>query len=170
MTFHESPPLADNVIDRLFSSLIVRYGSPFVDRWRDIDLAVVKQDWARQLAGFGKNLDALKFGLDHLPEKPPTVLEFRKIANAAPGQYDPHALVYNVGQVRGPTPSERETLRRLAVDIRAGRLFAKPGREWARDLLASHEAGERWGRPFQSTPAGLQMAREALGAKDGGDD
>lgn len=69
---YRTPPLADEVIDRLFSALVLKYGAPFLDRWRDLDLAVVKGDWARELAGFANNLEALRWGLDHLPEKPPT--------------------------------------------------------------------------------------------------
>lgn len=76
--------LPDDVIDRLFSALTVRYGAPFLDRWRDLDLAVVKGDWARELSGFGRNLEALRYALDHLPDKPPNVIEFRKIANNGP--------------------------------------------------------------------------------------
>lgn len=168
MTFRQAslPPLPDEVIDRLFSALYVRYGAPFVDRWRDLDLSVVKGDWAMQLAGFGKNLEALRYGLEHLPEKPPTVFEFRRICNGAPGQHDPNALVYNRGQVRGPTQEERDALRALA----RGTVFAAPGKDWARDLLQCHAIGERNGQFFKATQQELTMAREALGAKDGGDD
>lgn len=101
--------LPDDVIDRLFSALMVRYGSPFLDRWRDLDLSVVKGDWARELSGFAPNLGALRYGLDHLPERPPTVMEFRKICNGAPpGYLQPR--IENQVAVRGPTPEERKAL------------------------------------------------------------
>jgi hypothetical protein len=156
-------PLHDDVIDRLFSVLALRYGSPFLDRWRDLDIGVVKADWARELSGFSSNLGALRFALDHLPEKPPTVMDFRKLANAAPAADPGRELGFGRGEVRGPTPAEREALRALAADIRRGQFFAKPSRQWAHDLLACHAAGWRNGKPWSSTPAALAMAREAIG-------
>lgn len=156
---HSRPPLPEDVIDRLFSALTLRYGSPFLDRWRELDLSVVKSDWALQLAGFASNLKAIRFALDHLPEKPPTVMDFKRLADSAPETA--LAIVHDPG-VRGPTPEERAALKALAADIRSGNLFAKPGRQWAYDLVRCHEQGWRNGERFRSTPAALAMARDAI--------
>lgn len=157
MTYHAPDPLPAAVIDRLFSALSLRYGNPFLDRWRDLDLTVVKDDWARQLAG--ASATSIKFALNKLPERPPTVIDFRKLVDAAPHM---QAMEQSTAPVRGPTPAEREVLRELAADIRRGTMFRKPGREWARDLLQCHQAGWRNGEVWHSTPVALQMAREAL--------
>lgn len=149
------PPLADDAIDRLFSALTLRYGTPFLDRWRDLDLAVVKSDWAIQLACFGSNLHAIRFGLDHLPEKPPTVMDFKRLCDAMPTTV---AAVQYHGNVRSPTPAEREAMRELSARIKAGSIFAKPGRDWARGLIARNESGTH-----AATPVALAMARDALG-------
>lgn len=159
MSFHRPESLASDVIDRLFSALMLRYGSPFLDRWRELDLGVVKSDWARMLAGFRGA--ALRYALDNLPEKPPTVIEFRKIANQAPASEAVAAIGYSA-RVRGPTLAEREQLRRMAQDIRKGRFFAKPGRDWAYDLVRCHEQGWKNGAPWNASPIALAMAREAI--------
>lgn len=162
MSFRTLAPLPDDVVDRLFSALVVRYGAAFTDRWRDLDLAVVKTDWSRQLAGFSNA--SMRYALDHLPEKAPTVIDFRKLCNGAPtAQVQP--MLTSDARVRGPTPAEREQLRALAQEIRRGSLFARPGTHWATELLECHAAGWRHGKPFRSTPLALAMAREALGIR-----
>ncbi|RST54120.1 hypothetical protein [Variovorax sp. DXTD-1] len=153
------PPLADEAVDRLFSALVLRYGTPFLDRWRDLDLAVVKHDWALELACFAGNLQALRFGLDHLPEKPPTVMDFKRLCHAMPATVE--AVRYS-GNVRSPTTAEREAMRELSARIKAGSIFAKPGRQWAADLIRDDSAGWRNGHTFRATPASLAMARDAL--------
>lgn len=112
MPFHSPTPLPDDVIDRLFSALVVRYGTPFLDRWRDLELPVVKADWARELAGFNGKGWAIRYALANLPDKPPTVIEFRKLCNAAPMQ-QAQPLLPNDAQVRGPNEFERARLAEL---------------------------------------------------------
>lgn len=159
MSFRSPTPLPDEVINRLFSALVVRYGVPFMDRWRDLDLNAVKGDWARELGRFAGNRNALRFALDHLPEKPPTVIEFRRLCNDAPvGE----AMLPSDAPVRGPTSAEREQMRKLSADIRAGNFFAKPSRAWACDLIRCDKAGWRNGDSFRATPATLAMARSVI--------
>lgn len=161
MSYRSPAPLPDDVMNRLFTALVVRYGSAFTDRWRDLDLDIVKGDWARELGRFGGELEAIRFAIDRLPEKPPTVIDFKRLCDAAPPAHVREALTHNAA-VRGPTPSEREALRRLAADLRKGSLFARPSRQWAYDLLACHKAGWRNGQAFHSTAVALEMAREAI--------
>lgn len=148
------PQLSDDAIDRLFSALTLRYGTPFLDRWRDLDLAAVKLDWALDLACFAGNLQSIRYGLDHLPEKPPTVMEFKRLCHSMPAAV---ASVSYSGNVRAPTQAERDALRRLSADIKANAIFARPGRNWARTVVDRHASGEH-----ASTPVALAMARDAL--------
>jgi len=133
------PVLPDDVIDRLFSALTVRYGEPFLHRWRELDLGIVKGDWARELAGFGTNLQALRYALDHLPEKPPTVIEFRKLCNDAPRpQVQPY--LPNDARTRGPTAEEREHIAHLMAELSSPNRASK---DWAHQLLERHARGDR---------------------------
>ena len=159
-----SPPqLSDDAIDRLFSALTLRYGTPFLDRWRDLDLGAVKLDWALDLSCFAGNLQAIRYGLDHLPEKPPTVMEFKRLCHSMPQTVE--AVRYS-GNVRGPTPEERDALRALSADIKANAIFARPGRQWAADLIRDDSAGWRGNEPFRGTLTSLAMARDVQRGPD----
>ncbi|MGJ7500092.1 hypothetical protein ACSFBF_07005 [Variovorax sp. ZT5P49] len=149
------PPLPDDVIDRLFSALVLRYGTPFLDRWRDLNLSAVKTDWAIELMGFAGNLAAIRYGLDHLPEKPPTVMDFKRLCHSMPAAVQ--AIRYD-GNVRGPTAQEVDAMQALSADIRAGMLFARPSRDWARSVIDRHANGSH-----PATLTALVMARDALG-------
>ena len=78
--------LSDRWVERIFARLMVRYGVAFLRKWDGIDLELVKQDWARRLGGFSDNSAALAFGLEHLPELPPTVDQFAEICRKGPGR------------------------------------------------------------------------------------
>ena len=72
-------------VDRIFERLAIRYGERFLNRWRGIDLDMVKHDWATVLEGFEHWPTALSYALDNLDdEKPPTATQFRSIAQKAP--------------------------------------------------------------------------------------
>ena len=72
-------------VDRLFEKLTLVYGRAFLDRWRDIDLDAVKDDWAQELSGMQGHPEMIAYALAHLPlGEPPTVLQFRDIARKVP--------------------------------------------------------------------------------------
>jgi hypothetical protein len=72
------------LIDIVFTKLSLVYGRDFLGRWEGIDLSDVKGDWAHELGGYGGNPAAIKYALQNLPNKAPTVLEFRAICQRAP--------------------------------------------------------------------------------------
>ena len=155
--------LPDAEIDRLFTRLLVRYGGPFSDRWRMLDLAVVKADWARELGRFAKHPEPIAWALEHLPERPPTVIEFAHLCSQAPRH---EAMASSSAPTRGPNEFERESIRQLREVLpapgkapgRAAALEPRTDRRWAQRLLDRHERGLR-----SATPAALAMARHALG-------
>jgi hypothetical protein len=71
-------------VEKIFQKLTLVYGRDFLGRWEGIPLEEVKADWAHELAGYRNSHDALAYALQNLPRKPPTVLEFRAICEAAP--------------------------------------------------------------------------------------
>lgn len=71
-------------IDRIFAKLTMNYGHDFLRRWEGIDLLLVQDDWAHELSSYEKAPHAIAYALQNLPAKPPTVLEFRAIAQRAP--------------------------------------------------------------------------------------
>lgn len=112
MSYRSNAPLPDDVIDRLFTALVVRYGAPFTDRWRDLDLNIVKGDWARELRRYANDLGAIAWALERLPEKPPTVIDFRKLCDAAPPK-NSQAMISDDSKVRGPNAAELAKLAEL---------------------------------------------------------
>ena len=76
--------MPDKWIDSIFRRLSVRYGRDFLGKWDGIPIEDVKSDWRYVLSGFERSPDAIKYALDNLPVRAPTVLEFKAIANRCP--------------------------------------------------------------------------------------
>jgi hypothetical protein len=140
-------------VDRIFAKLSITYGRDFTARWEGLDARDIKEDWRCELDGFERFPHAIAYALKHLPEKPPTVLEFRALCRQAPEEPAPRL---DPPPTRGPTPAELEALKRLRNDIASGTYFAKPSREWAYRLVQRVANGE-------IAPSGaLKMAREVI--------
>lgn len=142
-------PLPTPWVDAIFSKLAVRYGTAFTDRWRDVDVNLVKADWARELGGFRSRPDCIAHALESLPPvKAPTVSEFRSIANGAP-------------EKARQLPPPKATPEVIAKAMRSPTTNPdKPNpKDWARAILARHNAGERL------TPISVKFAKEALGVE-----
>ncbi len=83
-------PLPSAWVDRLWMKLAVTYGQRFLGLYAGIDLDAVKADWAHELAGYERHPEAIRYALEHLPvDKPPTVLEFRRMCQQAPAAAAP---------------------------------------------------------------------------------
>lgn len=123
-------PLPDNWIDALFARLTGLYGNRFTNMWANIDVQLVRQTWAQELAGVKP--PAIKYALDHLPEDfPPTVLQFRKICIAQPEQ---------TPALTNSTPAHPAV--RLAVIGGLSKYKTGGMKDWAHTLKARHDAGE----------------------------
>lgn len=142
--------LPDAVINRLFDRLAATYGAAWDRSLGSAPLTDVKQVWAKELSGFFDKLDAIAYGLDHLPEKVPNVLEFRALCRRAPS-LEPKQLE------RPKVDPQR--IAELAKQLRAA--FGQPAqqdpKEWARKLQQRHQSGEKLGGHQ------IRAYREALG-------
>lgn len=146
-------------VEYIFSKLTLTYGRDFLSRWEGLSAEDVKADWAHELDGFDSHPALIEHALKHLPERAPTVIEFRRIARGGPD------IQPNRPRLEAPTPATRESRQRLLAGLQP--ILRRPARDplqWARELLRDHEAGHRNGREFRSTPCALAMARDALGA------
>lgn len=136
--------------DRIFTKLTLTYGQAFLARWRDLDLDAVKADWGRELSAFQQSPARIAFALENLPEKPPSVIEFKNLC----AQYrvpESHQL-----------PSPKADPERVAAELDklAAIRVVEPSydcKAWAKTLIREHESGCR------GTPGVLAMARRALG-------
>ncbi len=139
-------------IDRVFEKLTITYGRDFMDRWKGLNTADVKTDWANELAGFEQWGEAIAYALENLPaSKPPTVIEFRDIARKAP---KPDRLALPEPK---PDPERAAAeLAKLAPIVKAAKSPTIDHKAWAKRLMARHDAGEKL------NPTTLRFAREAL--------
>lgn len=74
--------MLSELIDVIFKKCTLRYGRDFTGRWEGLDMADVKDDWAHELTGIRP--ESVAYALQNLPDKPPTVGDFRKVALNAP--------------------------------------------------------------------------------------
>jgi hypothetical protein len=130
------PATSSPWVDRLFARIGVRYGAQWLRMWDGIDFEAVKQDWANELGPiFGRNPHAIAYGMEHLPEYPPTADKFRAICLGAPS-----------AQQALPAPTAKADPRRVAETMAA---IVKPdgfdpGRQCADNLRARRDrAGGR---------------------------
>lgn len=96
--------LPDDWTDKIFQKLTLAYGRDFTGRYEGIPLEEVKADWAHELSGYLRSPHSLAYALQHLPNKPPNVFEFRAICCNAPSEPMP-ALE---GPVATYTPAVRD--------------------------------------------------------------
>lgn len=71
--------LPDSWVERIFATMSAAYGTLFSDRWRDIDLGVVRGLWAESLASFSDHPECFRLALTSMVEEcqfPPTLPEF----------------------------------------------------------------------------------------------
>lgn len=88
-------PLPKEVIDRIFTRMLVRYGYAWLRQWGELEIGAIKTDWSIELAGASE--ESITYGLNNLPgDKPPaTAIAFRDLCNRRPiyskRQKDPRA-------------------------------------------------------------------------------
>jgi hypothetical protein len=143
--------LPTQVVDRLFTRLAATYGSAWDRSMGQAPIGDVKSAWAYELQGFARNLDALAWGLENLPEKCPNVIEFRNLCRKAPEPELPKL------------PEPPANPERLKAELaKLGKLREAPASRgpvdisWAQRIVARADGGQR------VAPLPLRMAREVL--------
>jgi hypothetical protein len=72
-------------VERLFARLQVRYGNRWTRMWEGINPEAIKADWEETLGAlYMRHPEALAYGLEYLPENPPTSGQFKAICLRAP--------------------------------------------------------------------------------------
>jgi hypothetical protein len=129
--------LPTRVIDRLFERLAGTYMAQWSRQFDHVPVADAKTAWAHELAGFGRNLEAVAWALENLPPKPPNAIEFKLLCRSAPTP-KPQAL---------PEPPSDPA--RIAAELaKLGEMKRAPpmtqdARAWAKVLRARDESGEK---------------------------
>lgn len=135
-------------VDRIFQKLTLAYGREFVARWEAVGLSIadVKTDWCEELAGFVAHPEAIAYALENLPDRPPTVGQFKAICRTAPlpevkllpaPKADPQRVAAELDKLRqlsSPAPSKQagpdlrwaHRIVRRVIDYRQGLTNEKP--------------------------------------------
>lgn len=121
--------LPDKWISKIFAKFEARYGSLFIDRWKDCNMANVRETWAEELANFEDKPECIGHALKVLATSkfPPTLPEFLEACRQAPRKEAP-ALRYV------PTAEDEERARNAAASAaKAIKKFSGDGidRHWA---------------------------------------
>lgn len=107
--------LPESWIAKIFAKFEARYGSLFLDRWRDCNMANVMETWAEELAGFADQPERIAYALKSLADErfPPTLPEFIAACRRAPAKSSGPALVHRL------TPEQIESNRKRIAEISA---------------------------------------------------
>lgn len=140
-------------VDRIFDKLTLTYGQAFLARWRDIDINAVKSDWMHELSGFEAFPSAIAHALSNLPDKPPSIVDFKTLCRSAPA-----AGVPRIESPKADPERVKAELAKLAPLRNAPALASTHDpRAWAKAILRDYTGGLR------RSPAVVAMARNALG-------
>jgi hypothetical protein len=101
-------PMQSSWVDEIFARLSLRYGVQFTRQYADLDIALVKADWANVLDGV--SADGVKYALERLPLAAPNAMTFRQLCGSAPLHAERLALT---APVTPPPPEVREKLAKL---------------------------------------------------------
>lgn len=143
-------------IDRLFDRLAASYGSSWTRLWDGVEADAVKSMWAHELGSYSKNLGAIAWALENLPDRCPNLIEFRNLCRLSPAPVVPQL------------PEPKAYPQRVAAELaKLGSIRLNPSeisphgmKQWAYTLKEREEAGDRLNQ-FQK-----RCWREALGVNN----
>ena len=72
------------VINKVFLRLSNTYGSAWDSLWALNDIHEVKELWADQLGFFHEKWDCFRWAFENLPERPPNLIQFKKLLMECP--------------------------------------------------------------------------------------
>lgn len=123
-------------IKNLFSTLAATYGAAWDRSCGITPMDQVQAIWQERLKGF--SFADIRYALDHLPSKAPNVFEFRDLCRAAPQKQQP--------QLEAPVADPSKVAEVVSqVKSRMSKFPQRDPKQWARDLKARYDKGEKLG-------------------------
>lgn len=145
--------LPDAWVSKIFGHMEVLYGSLFIDRWRDCDMAAIRRGWAEELASFSDNPECFGKALAALRDEcrlPPTLPEFAAICKR---KYEP-PKVENLLPAPEPLDPEEAAKRAKAVSASVKKRDTYDYQLWAKKLRIRYQSGENIVQPVLEAAAG----------------
>lgn len=145
--------LPAEVVDQVLRRMVATYGRRFWLQYEGAEASDVRAIWSRELGGYAERAAAIAWAFENLPEDPPNAIAFRNLCRRAP--------IAQPEQLPEPPADPQRVAAELA---KLKRLTCEQhnadGLNWARRLIARHEAGEHVGS------AALRDARKALARRN----
>lgn len=137
-------------VERIFTRMLARYGSLWINAWAGVDAQAMIEDWGRVLDGLPAHM--ISYGLENLPDRPPIATQFRAICIQRPARHvlalvsppaDPERVAAAIGAMMGAKPAghdpkawayrlkEREM--RHGGELESGKQMTKAQRDMWRD-------------------------------------
>lgn len=79
---NKNPVLSAEIVQEIFRKLYMRYGADWSGKWQGLDVDDMAQEWAQGLGDLAEH--EVAHALEHLPDYPPNMPTFRRIAKEAP--------------------------------------------------------------------------------------
>lgn len=151
-------PLPIKALDRLIERLAATYGTDWTRKWEGLETAAIKTVWAAELDVFGtpQGLARIAWAITNLPDRCPNAIEFKRLCYQAPTAEEKQLPAPAADPER--VKAELAKLGHVASNSRP-RTVRGDMRDWARRLIARHDAGEK------IRPVSLRFAREAMGVQ-----
>jgi hypothetical protein len=140
-------------IDRLFERLSMTYGIAWDNSIGTAPLNEIKSFWLHELSGFMQSkeaMQAISWALNHLPERPPNLVQFKNLCLQAPAVERP--------QLPAPPADPARVSKELAKLTNLRDCQRVDPKDWARKILGDYAAGAK------KTITVVEMARNALEA------
>ena len=137
-------------IDRLFERLSMTYGISWDNSIGSAPLNEIKTFWMNQLSVFMQSKEsmmAISWALNHLPERPPNLVQFKNLCYQAPA--------VEKRQLPSP-PADPERVKQELAKLSGMSKPKQDPKDWARKFLGDYAAG------VKKSPTVVQMARDAL--------
>lgn len=139
-------------IDRLFERLSMTYGIAWDNSLGSAPLNEIKAFWLNELLGLlqsKESMISISWALNHLPERPPNLVQFKNLCYQAPAVDKPQLPA----PVADPARVTNELAKLATFRIRDKQADPK---DWARKILGDYAAGAK------KSPTVVEMARSAL--------
>jgi hypothetical protein len=137
-------------IDRLFERLSMTYGISWDNSIGTAPLNEIKTFWMNQLSGFMQSKEsmmAISWALNHLPERPPNLVQFKNLCYQAPA----------VERLQLPSPpADPERVKQEFAKLAGMKKVNHDPKDWARKILGDYAGG------MKKSPTVVEMARNAL--------
>lgn len=177
------PFLPGTWVHRIWSAMRANYGAEFDRRWQcpegtdpEAHVEQLRETWRRELRNFMNFPEAIAYGLENLPPRPPSLPEFRAVCLRAPArveqaqaqllppaQRDRPRLAAELGRVAELLRARKPTacLEEMEARVARGEKLSPGQLAWLREAQANRPPGTAMPSDFRGVdpskmPAGMR--------------